>query len=94
MKPIMMKKWKWASIEPPEKPTSAAEQYTSPAVISREASRRWDTSRPAIRHRAGASSAVATVIALKPRHSPNRYNPTTCSSSTHCRKTWRRSHTW
>jgi hypothetical protein len=26
MKPIMMKKWKWASIDPPEKPTSAAEQ--------------------------------------------------------------------
>ena len=26
MKPIMMKKWKWASIEPPEKLTSTAEQ--------------------------------------------------------------------
>ena len=40
MNPMMMKKWKCASIDPRDRPTSAAEQYTTPTVVKNEATRR------------------------------------------------------
>ena len=40
MNPMMMKKWKCASMVPWVSPTSAAEQYTSPPVTVTEAVRR------------------------------------------------------
>ena len=40
MNPMMMKKWKCASIRPLVKATSAAEQYTNPNVTMIDAVRR------------------------------------------------------
>ena len=40
MNPMMMKKWKCASIRPSVKATSAADQYTNPTVTMIHAVRR------------------------------------------------------
>ena len=59
MSPIRMKKWKCASIVPPDMCTSTDEQNTRPAVAKKDAKRRLRASRANTRQTAGVATSSA-----------------------------------
>src|ERR687887_544859 len=59
MKPMMMKKWKWASIDPWLNPTNDTEQKVRPAVARAEAGRRRLIHQASAAHPAGTATTSA-----------------------------------
>jgi hypothetical protein len=82
MRPIRMKKWKWASIIPPDRCTSDDEQNTSPAVTKKAATRRLGATRAHSSASVGVSISSARGPGSKPRHRPNAKSAGMCSPST------------
>jgi hypothetical protein len=80
---MMMKKWKWASIEPLENTTSAAEQYTSPAEVSNDATRRCDFQIPSSMQPISGASPTRVASRPCPSHRANMNNAGRCRPSTH-----------
>ena len=65
-----MKKWKCASIVPLDRCTRADEQYTSPAVTKKAATRRFLATRAKARQASGTATSSAECRAPKPCAQP------------------------
>jgi len=79
---IITKKWKWASITPPDRWTITAEAVTSPSTAAVDRARRPRAGRLAAR--AATTIGVTSVRAwprLLPRNRAKTTTPPTCSQS-------------
>src|SRR5919112_6675646 len=91
MKPMMMKKWKWASMVPPVRPTSTVEHHTSPAVTATDAvRRRVRVSHPTTTHATAIASAMVVGTAGRCSHTARAARAGTCAASTPRRSRCRR----